>query len=152
MSESLDNSMNKTRNESFHSHDSAVYVFQELRGIYKRILSVWFVVIGVLGLKLKLARHNNTTRKLNEPVRTLRKDLMYYFIFNLAFSDAAGSSTGIPLLALEASFDFTVKNNNVCRTIRFSQLFFPTLTLFLILLITIERYLLIVSPFFVFKR
>ena len=157
MTELLENSWNKTKNGSLYLHESAAYVFQELGDDYERILSVWFVAIGVFGflanlLMLYLTRHSNTRRQLNEPVRTLRKDFMYFFIFNLAFSDAAGSSTGIPLLALELYFNLTIKNNSVCRVVRFSQLLFPTVTMFLLLLITIERYLSIVSPLFILRR
>ena len=157
MTESMEKSLNQTQNDSMYSHESAVYVQHEIGRDYKSILSVWFVAIGVLGflanlLMLYLTRHSNTKRQLNEPVRTLQKDLMYFFIFNLALSDAAGSLTGIPLLALEAYFNLTIKNNSVCRVVRFSQLLFPTVTMFLLLLITVERYLSIVYPLFILRR
>ena len=156
MTESLDSFWNQTQNDSMYSHESAVYVQHEIGRDYKSILSVWFVAIGALGflanlLMLYLTRHSNTKRQLNEPVRTLRKDLMYFFIFNLAFSDAAGSLVGIPLVTLEA-YKLTIKNNSVCRVVRFSQLLFPTVTLFLLLLITVERYLSIISPLYILRR
>ena len=65
MTESLENSWNKTKNGSLYLHESAAYVFRELRGDYDRVLSVWFVAIGVLGFlanlpMLYLTRHSNT--------------------------------------------------------------------------------------------
>ena len=135
-------------------HTPSMYVPHPTQDGYKPFMSFWLTTIAALGfvgnaLMIYLTRQRNCDRQPNSTVGTQRKELMYYLIFNLAISDAAGSLVGVPLLVLETWFELAVVSDTSCRVVRFFQLLFPTVTAYLLIAITCERCRSILSPLFV---
>ena len=134
-----------------------VYVFLTDKEGYRTFFLAWTVLIIVLGIMLNaliltVTTQQKATGQENRLRHILRKQLVHYFIFNLAVSDIIASLIAIPLLILDLIFDFSAKNNFVCKIVRFLQLLFPTTTLFLLLVITVERFLSLVLPIFLLNR
>ena len=146
--QSLNTSLNKT---------AKVHIFLTAKEGYRAFFLAWTVAVIIFGIALNaliltVTSQHKTTGQENRSRHILRKQLVHYFIFNLAVSDIIASLIAIPLLILDLIFDFSAKNNFVCKIVRFLQLLFPTTTLFLLLVITVERFLSLVLPIFLLNR
>lgn len=151
------NSSNFTQRDNVTLTEPKAYVFLTVKDGYKTFFMIWSVALIVLGvlvnnLMLYITKQDSSVGHHTETTTCTKKHIVYYFFFNLAISDAAGSLIAIPLLILELSFGIIVKNDVACRISRFHTLLFPTVTLFLLLVITAERFLSLVTPSFILRQ
>lgn len=146
-------------NRSFNT--TPIYIEEPPQGKYVGFLSFCLAVISVLGVLINALmiyltktskKRLDGQEKNSEHLQVQRKNLMYFFILNLAISDATGALVGAPALFIEVYLKFTAESDFNCKFTRFIQLLFPIATVHLLLTIMIERWRTIASPLFVLKK
>lgn len=135
------------------SNSTGRYLFTPDYASYHGILLLLPLVFGIVGLL------GNTTilyivwkrlysdRKNSYSRRTFGRSYLFkYFVLSLAISDIMASITSSLILSLQLFYDVR-QNIWVCRIVRFPFFMLPMVTIYNLVVISVERYCAIFHPF-----
>ena len=121
------------------------YAFTPAGPYVKLTLCSLIGLAGVISFLGNLTVFRFVGRKEKERPRTARPSNLNHFISSLAVSDILGSLIGVPLVIVNWSVD-VFQTGWPCNVARLIVFFFPSVTVYILMVISLERYILICRP------
>ena len=121
------------------------YIFTPAGLDVKLILSVIFVIVNVVGFVGNLCVLRFISKEEKKKKVTNKSSNLNFFIRSLAISDVLGALVGTPLFVIQFYFD-VFQSAWPCKIYRFFQFLFLVITIYNLLVVALERYILICHP------